>query len=330
MKIDLSKTILDLNRDNILTHISQEQIFEHYFGQPVSLEQKYTNPLRVDNNPGCQFYYNKSGILLFNDFSTTDAPLDCFEFVKQKFDISFYEALLQIDYDFNLGYGLTTNYTPISVKPKPHIIPKKISLLCKPQPLNIRDLHYWNQYGISKATLKKFNVYSVKAVFKNKQPHWIYTISNPIYCYRFKDNKKKCYKPYANKGFKFISSPGISTVYQGYEQLPPKGELLIITKSMKDVMLLYELGYSAIAPNGEGYKICDELITELKSRFDRIIILYDNDEPGIKNAKRLSDAIKCEYIITPDTKDISDYYKKYGKVKTIKLLNILINVEKIN
>lgn len=38
---------------------------------------------------------------------------------------------------------------------------------------------------------------------------------------------------------------------QGSKMLPKSGEFVVVTKSLKDVMALYEFGIPAIAPNSE-------------------------------------------------------------------------------
>lgn len=60
---------------------------------------------------------------------------------------------------------------------------------------------------------------------------------------------------------------------QGAKQLPKEGgDLLIIQKSMKDVMCLYELGIVAIAPNSENLFLSDTQLDKVKSKFKRIIV----------------------------------------------------------
>lgn len=54
--------------------------------------------------------------------------------------------------------------------------------------------------------------------------------------------------------------------------MPKNGDLLIIQKSMKDVMCLYELGITAIAPNSENLFLSDKQLEAVKNRFKRIIV----------------------------------------------------------
>lgn len=49
--------------------------------------------------------------------------------------------------------------------------------------------------------------------------------------------------------------------------LPESGDILIITKALKDVMVLYEYGIPAIAPCSENLFITEAQYNHLKERF---------------------------------------------------------------
>lgn len=128
-----------------------------------------------------------------------------------------------------------------------------------------------------------------------------------------------------NRKLKFISNKDASTL-QGAVNLPKKGgDLLCITKSLKDTMLLYELGVPAIAPNSENIFLSEEQLDKLKSKFSKIYVFFDNDLPGISAMAKISKQHpELKYLFIPrkyGAKDISDFYKKYGKDKTIQLIN---------
>lgn len=139
-------------------------------------------------------------------------------------------------------------------------------------------------------------------------------------------NKFKIYRPLEQEPNKWLSN---CTTYdiQGYEQLPPKGDLLIITKSLKDIMVLHKLGYIAIAANSENTLIPDKAIKDLSNRFEKIIILYDTDLPGIHGAKSMRDTYNLKCILIPrkyKIKDISDFIKEHKIKKTKKMLKELL------
>lgn len=118
---------------------------------------------------------------------------------------------------------------------------------------------------------------------------------------------------------------------QGYEQLPDTGDLLIITKSLKDVMTLYSLGYTAVSANSENTIIPQQIMKDLNNRFNKILIFYDNDVSGKKGAHLMSETYGASTVEIPmsyKSKDISDFIKDYGKEKTIKILQTLTDTDK--
>ena len=90
-------------------------------------------------------------------------------------------------------------------------------------------------------------------------------------------------------------------------------------------MLLYELGIPAIAPCSENLFLTEKQYNTLRPNFKHCIVLYDNDSAGISNLrsiKKQHPEVICTCIPRKyKAKDISDFYKAYGKRKTIELIN---------
>ena len=135
--------------------------------------------------------------------------------------------------------------------------------------------------------------------------------------------RRKLYAPLEKKK-KWINNGG--AICQGESMLPYEGDLLIITKSLKDVMTLYSLGITAIAPPSESSFLPLGYYNKQKKRFKKIVLFFDNDQTGIKKAKKFSEEYNLPYIYIPegDEKDISDYRKLHGEEKTKKLINKLL------
>ena len=133
-------------------------------------------------------------------------------------------------------------------------------------------------------------------------------------------NKFKIYRPLSDKSIKWRGNLG-SLDIQGFEQLPEKGNLLIITKSLKDVMVLYELGYNSIAPASESTVIPEIAMGNIKKRFKKIVVFYDRDATGMKFARKMVNQYNLDFMFIDkkhETKDISDFVKKFG-IKKAKL-----------
>jgi len=102
-------------------------------------------------------------------------------------------------------------------------------------------------------------------------------------------------------------------------------------------MVLYELGYNAVALQSENDKLNNKIYNNLSERFKKIVILFDNDEPGKESAAKLASEYNIEYVFIDSSifniynvKDISDYINVFGKEKTIELLKSLLKNEDTN
>ena len=91
-------------------------------------------------------------------------------------------------------------------------------------------------------------------------------------------------------------------------------------------MCLHAAGYNAIAMQSEMQMPDKKLISELKSRFTTIEILYDNDfnketNPGQTMAKKICDLYGFKNICIPDqfkSKDPSDLVAKVSSFNELK------------
>jgi 5S rRNA maturation endonuclease (ribonuclease M5) len=270
--------------------------------------------------------------LYFKDFATGQ----CLTFegvVMAKYNCTYHNALKIIAKDF--GYIQNANIkkqevSEIKIQPK-FESEKETFIQVEIKDFSESELKWWNSFGISEQTLKKYKVYSVKTVFINGKIYAQSTQHSPIYGYYFgkKENIEqwRIYIP-KRKEFRFIGNVSTKTI-QGYKQLPEKGKLLVITKSMKDSMLLSSLGIPAVAPNSETQFVSEKMLNEFRERFKNIVLLYDSDKTGVKFMNKIRkqhhDLIICMIPRKYEAKDISDFYQKYGKNKTIEGIKEYIN-----
>ena len=191
------------------------------------------------------------------------------------------------------------------------------------------DIKYWNQFNISTKTLKKFNVNSIKYYLCNGIVKGIYKPENPMYAYKVYNNFK-VYRPLGDKYTKWRNNLTEYDV-QGYEQLPKKGDVCIITKSLKDVMCLYEMGIPAISPSSESTWLPDTVLEDVLKRFKRVLICFDRDSPGMRNLRKISLKTGLNGLIMHKkfkAKDISDAIKANGFDKVKEYIYAEIDKEK--
>ena len=274
----------NITKDFILSKINQESIMQYYTGLDVSSKKLMLSPFRNDHKVTCSFYKSKSDILYLHDFATNE-HINCFQVVMKKFNVNYYEALDIIAKDFGLIEGTHSNKTaPIIIQPLKETESARIQVQIKKY--SNKELEWWKQFGISIKTLKKFHVFSIEHVFLNGELKFTSSDKCPIYGYYFGKDKNgiekwKIYFPLKTE-YRFLNNLS-KKVLQGYHQLPKAGELLVITKSMKDLMAMYEFGIPAVSPNSETLFVDDKKLEEFKQRFKHILVIYDQDRPGKHN-----------------------------------------------
>ena len=319
-----------ITKDFLLSYNNEETYMSFYLGIPIK-KGLFCSPLRKDNTPTCSFYRNKQGDLIFKDFNGSFYG-NFISVVMYKYSLNYNDALRTIANDFNLiktpGFvrhqGSIRENVPKFEAPSTSLIQVEI------QEFQENELKWWKEYGITEKILKKFHVYSCKNIFLNGSYFMASTSVCPAYgYYGGKEDNIELWRIYfpKKKQYRFLTNWKAKQV-QGYKQLPKEGKLLVITKSMKDVMCLYSLGIKAIAPNSENLFITDKMLDELKSRFTYIAVLYDNDLPGISNMRKIKkEHPELFYTWIPrsyEAKDISDFRKKYGEKKTKQFIKDLI------
>ena len=318
-----------ITKEFLLSKNSEETYMSTYLRVPIK-RGLFCSPLRKDHKPTCSFCHSKKGELMYHDFGTGFHE----NFVGVVMEIhkcSYQEALNVIAEDF--GYISKAEDRPaVKIKVSNVKLEEKTETLIqiKPKAFSEQELKWWKGFGVTEKTLKKYKVFSCDSIFLNGDYFSSSSPRVPIYGYYCgKKNGQELWRIYfpSKRSFRFLSNVGKSYI-QGAKQLPKTGDVLLITKSQKDVMLAYELGIPAIAPCSEVLFLSNKQIQHLKKRFKTIVVCYDTDVTGIHNLKQ----IKVKY---PDlhtffiprkygVKDISDFFKKYGEEETRRLAGELL------
>ena len=297
--------------DWILSKVTEYDIYAKYIGE-FKVGIIYNSPFRKDKNPSFGIYYSKkSRQLLFKDHGTGECG-NVIKFVQLYTGITNYADILK-DIVNKLNITNTTKLTTT----KAYKPPEETIIGVVRQDFTETDIKYWSQFNIPLETLKKYNVSSIKYYLCNGVVKGIYKDTNPMYAYKVYNNFK-IYRPLGDKYHKWRNN---LTEYdiQGYEQLPQKGDILVITKSMKDVMCLHEMGIPAISPSSESTFIPDKALEDLKKRFKCIIILFDRDVAGCRYLRKISKKTGLEGFLLNKklkSKDVSDSIKLNGFEKT--------------
>lgn len=324
--------------NNTIKITNEEGAYLQYCGYVPTSGKKFLSPFQKENTPSFYFYpATKEGYNYYYVCYSTGNKGNIITLCMELFNDSYGEAVNRLikdgfaEGDFIKAKTSTIQHNP--QKPKQQITKKRTDIKIIPREFTKIDEDYWNQYGLDFKFLEAHNVKPCKEVWFNKGEGWKIWIQGdniPLYRYMFGD-RYKIYNPMniGNVG-KWLSNVH-SNIIQGLQYLPKEGgELLIITKSYKDVLLLKkEFEIDSVAFQSEQLIPSEKEINYFLERYAYVYLLYDNDIPG-KNA---SDRFINKYpaiinIIVPEetgSKDISDFYKDFGKEEFRKLIQKMLN-----
>ena len=323
-------------------------VFSHFLGFEVNLHRNFRSPFYDDRRASCHIYYDrKTSSYKFYDHGDTTYSGDCFWFVATLRNLnlktSFPEVLETIVQELGL-YSLCDgkkHSSHITSAYKKTIVPTPKADITKwteerpysfeIQPFDDGLLNYWAHYGIHEDTLRRFRVRSLKryeSVSAEGRKFELYgSPTEPMFAY-IGNGYVKIYRPHSPK-IRFLYGGRMPATYCfGMEQIPAKGDMLFITGGEKDVLSLYAHGFNAICFNSETAQIPTSIIESLQLRFRHIILLYDADETGVREAHKQSEHL-VEYKVlglspplsgTKSEKDIADFFALGNGAKELKEL----------
>jgi len=314
--------VSNLTRDYIFKTFSQESIFEAY-GIPVN-RGNFVSPLRRDKSPTCAFQYY-GNILRYYDNRPGEFSGDAIAMVMHLKKLSYQEALLDVYNTLKKSTISTDSYGLLNIKNNARFesVNRNTEIKLNFKEFSNKELDYWDQYGVSLEVLQKFNIYSCRELYvKNKEGYFTNCVRNAEMCfiYKFADNSVKAYFP-ERDSYRFISN---SRWIQGIEYIDnPK--LLVITKSMKDIVCLSLFGIQAVAMQGESVLPPAQLVNKYNCLY-----LADNDAPGKRAAVLMRKKYNIPIVLFPKEyremgiKDFSDAYKILGHEYIQDLLNSIL------
>ena len=317
-----------ISTKNLITDLSQiprEWVFEYYLNLKEKLSGQDVKILSIfnarDKVPSMFIYYDVvSKFYKFKDFSSGNQG-DSIELVKALFNMPTRgHAAYKILEDYQIYIkNNTVAVVDILYHDKYKVVDYEMRHWTN------FDQTYWMGYKIGSKMLARYNVIPLSFFTMSKLGldgvEISYTFKRS-YVYGYFRNDGSLYKIYMPKNTdkKFIK---VENYIQGIDQLKYDCKYLLITSSLKDLMAFNKLGISnieAIAPDSENTMIGEKAIGELKPHYEKIVVLFDNDDPGIKAAQRYKDKYGFNTILLPMEKDLSDSVKVHGIDKVREVL----------
>jgi hypothetical protein len=326
-----------ITKENILLRVSESEIFRHFLGFAPNKHQLrkslFYSPFRDEKSPSCAFYMSGNR-LLFVDFGGPfhgKKSVDCFALVQFMYNTDFHGALCLINKEMQLGLGFNTNKdAAINFNKRAFSdLPKgtkteETKITVETVKASKKDVEFWSSYHITGSTLNLYRVNAIRAFQINNKEPWIVRSDELAFSFFFKPHVFKIYQPYSK--YKWIGNA--SGILQGEKQLEhqKRSDIFVITKGLKDVMVFYELGINAVAPQSEVLTEFPEgFIENIKNIYgkENIYINFDNDETGIKYMYMLASKfdIGVMYSHYEEYKDFSDVAKYISLEKVKELIN---------
>lgn len=315
---------------NLVCHINEVPvpwIFEHFCrlqeklnGQDVKIKSLFNSKERT---PSMCIYFNpQKQQYRFKDFSSGKGGT-AVDLIKEIANVSFYGACDLIIEKYN-DYILHNN-GGYDIKEFKQASKYKV-VSYDTRTWTEKDQYYWLQFNIGSRMLEEHCVKPLTRYTMVRDDKELNIYGHYLYGYFTKSGQ--LYKIYQPKTLekKFIK---VSDYVQGSEQLKGSSTLLI-TSSLKDLMSIKSLkiDMDIIAPDSENSMIRKDLMINYLQSYEKILVLFDNDEAGIKAMQRYHEQYP---MITPVylldmSKDPSDSIKDHGaKAVREKLFSLLHN-----
>ena len=342
-----------INKESILLVTNKGlDVFKYFMGNRFSkVGKSFKSPFYNDNKASCYIYLDKkSNLFKFKDFGDAEYSGDCFFFVGKIFGYScedrtdFLKILEIIDTELSLGLSeqshkiqnlLGKHQGTINVASKIKSIhdgfeTAKNKLPIQYKEFSLKELEFWNKYGIKIEVLQKYNVHSIESYngVSKEGREFLLTSSpeQPIFGYQGR-RFTKLYRPFSKLRFLYTGEITENYVF-GFEQLPVRGDILFITGGEKDVLSLAAHGLNAICLNSETAHIPKNLLRGLNYRFKHITLLYDVDDTGKTSMERLCKEYKnykVKSLLLPlsgtkQAKDVSDFFKLKHSAEDLMML----------
>ena len=303
--------------EDILNKTTESNILSFYLGV-THIPCLINSPLREDKHPSFSLYSFDGKKIYYIDFSTRERG-SIFDLLGKMWGCSYIQVLSRILKDLQ-NLPTNTKIKKVSCTVKKLGLSSKTDIQCKIREWREYDLEYWESYGISLKWLKYADVYPISHTIIIKEGYR-YVLSADKLAYAFVERKEgkitmKIYQPLNKKGHKWCSKHD-SSVISLWTKIPEYGDKMCMCSSLKDALCLWaNIGIPAVSLQGEGYKISNTALNELRRRYKKIYICLDNDKPGIEDAKKLSEETGFTNVVLPyfeEGKDISDLMKAKGR-----------------
>lgn len=307
-----------------LEDVDEAQVLHQWFGVD-SIPCVISSPFRDDSMPSFSLRYSKNGHIYGHDFATGE-HFSVTDMVMKAEKVDFKTAASMI---LDGKYSNFVRDTTLD-KPKPSCS-SEIDVVLRP--LNDQDEAFWSSFGISPRWMEFGGIYPISD-FVVRNGDRVCEMAAEEYAYAFITffngrRHTKIYQPFSKSRKWRNDGDGVTQVWNLLDKLPKEGEAVIITSSLKDALCLWaQSEIPACCPQSESVNLNENIVEDLRRRFKRVFVFFDNDFKKPNNLGQTAAKKQCERFglenIMIDAwwgcKDPSDLYKKHGKETLLRIL----------
>ena len=302
----------NINYRTIIQSLSiseQMEVFGWCIGRNVSIGQTFCSFLRLDKNPGC-FIREHNQLCFLTDYAYPEhSKLTCIHCVSKLMNCTLQQASVNVYaalyFNKPLQFGIQSTVGTIQKGRKSGINIHFCPWTKEGKPTYTKwDEEYWADTEVTFEDLKRNDIFSIHHFFLNDK---MIMPKYPTYgYYRANTGHVKIHQTKATKEDRFLGNTNLQDIWVFNENQ----EKVLLTKSVKDALILSkQLPYWRIINfNNEG-------VLPDYPRVD--LVLYDNDNAGIKAANKASEKFDAKAIFLESAKDAYDVIKQHG-MKTLK------------
>jgi len=284
----------DIDFGTIKQRIDLAHMIEVETGQPARYGKHVHCPFHNDPTPSMMLYQDGH----YKCFGCGEAG-DLFDFLGKLWDCGLREVIDRLN---EPGFAATIRHIPAQAKPeaqlRPTLDPGLVDQL--EDKLGKREEEYWRKQGISASVL-----YGLRIGWTGKRYAfpWFYRGILTAFKLRRDDEITHDLEPkyISAKGSRFAAPYNIDAVLDG---MPPR---VLIVEDEKSVMAALRYGITAVATPANSWK---QEWGGLLADVPDVIVVADNDEPGMVSAQKIARMIPRATVISAPNKhkDLFDFH----------------------
>ena len=241
---------------------------------------------------------------IFNEYVKDTPPIVSYEYGQ--------ELLRQEIEEGHKSYGRGHFYSSKSSKGSQTTL-KNISSK-KEEDLNDKERQFLKSTGISFKAMKNNNSFFIDSYtyYSNKGECINYRPDNAVWLAYRCAKGCKMYQVTPEKKFWWVGEKPEEYIF-GSDGIVDSNieDVTFLAAGEKDVLTLVSRGYNALCLNSETANISRGTLKHWFKSGVKIVVLYDNDETGVVQAKRFKEKYHFDYLVLPNengVKDITDYF----------------------